>query len=111
MTDAFAMMLFLMLAGHALADGPLQPPELSRGKRDPNFGRALQALTIHSLIHGGAVALITGRWWLGAAETIAHFSIDFLKCGGHIGHGTDQALHLACKIAWALIAIGAISLS
>lgn len=107
MTDAFAMILFLLIAGHALADGPLQTPEISAGKRAEGLSTRLQYLAIHSLIHGGAVALITQLWWLGVAETIAHAAIDAAKCAGKISHATDQGAHLVCKVIWALIAFDA----
>lgn len=74
MIYAFCHLLFLMLAGHALADRPLQGDEISRGKNralNPG-GLWLQYLAVHGLIHGGAVALVTGLWWLGAAEAVAH---------------------------------------
>lgn len=105
MTDQFLLMLFLMLAGHALADGPLQPPEISAGKRAPKFSTRAQFLLIHGFIHGGAVAIVTQLWWLGLAETIVHIAIDRSKGRRWIGWRTDQALHVICKVIWALIAV------
>jgi hypothetical protein len=104
--NEFAQMLFMLAAGHALADYPLQGPAMAAAKRpggDPCVPWPM-ALGCHSLIHGGFVALITGLWWLGAAETLAHAAIDAAKCRGTIGMTADQALHLACKLVWALIA-------
>lgn len=100
-----ASMLFMMAAGHALADGPLQNSEMSKGKRSPFPLWRAQCLAVHGLIHGGVVALVTGLWWLGAAETVAHASIDFVKGSGRINHAVDQALHMACKVCWCVIAI------
>ena len=105
MIDAFCHMLFLMLAGHALADGPLQNGHVAAGKASPRRMAQCQALLQHGLMHGGAVALVTGLWWLGAAETVAHALIDLTKMRGRISHLTDQALHLVCKIGWAVIVI------
>lgn len=99
-------MLFLMLAGHALCDFPLQGAEMASAKR-PGGHKTIAwpaALGCHALIHGGAVALITGLWWLGAAETIAHAAIDGAKCRGAFGMKADQVLHVLCKAAWAAIA-------
>lgn len=103
----YAQILFLMIAGHALCDVPLQPERLSRAKHDRQLVWRMQALLAHGLIHGGAVALITGLWWLGAAETAAHMAIDNAKARGRIGHAADQALHAVCKMVWAALAVWA----
>src|SRR5438552_236937 len=95
--------LFLLAAGHAVADFPLQGAEMARAKRpggDPRIAWPM-ALGCHALVHGGAVALVTGLWWLGAAESASHAAIDGLKCRGWFGMKTDQALHLGCKLVWA----------
>lgn len=67
--------------------------------------RWVYGIACHALIHGGIVALITGHWWLGALETIAHAAIDETKCRGRIGLTVDQLLHFACKAVWAGIAV------
>lgn len=103
--DQIAQALFLMAAAHVLCDFPLQPEPMGRAKR-PGGSPSVpwpMALGSHALIHGGAVAAITGAWWLGAAETAAHASIDFGKCREWYGLKVDQALHLACKAAWAAL--------
>lgn len=120
MGDGFAQLaqlLILMSAAHVVCDYPLQPAHLSGAKRPPRFrpdGFVSDmpwpiALGGHSLIHAGAVALITGNPWLGMAELAAHAAIDFLKCRGLYGIKIDQGLHIACKIAWAMIAVGGLS--
>lgn len=109
--DIFLGLTFLMLAAHALCDFPLQPAEMSHAKRPgghPTISWPM-ALGCHALVHGGAVALVTGLWWLGAAETLAHALIDGAKARGAFGMKTDQALHLACKPVWALLCIGALA--
>lgn len=105
--DHAAQMLFLMLGGHAIADQPLQTPIIHGMKNRFNAGNHLwlQGLAIHGLIHGFFVALITGIWWLGVAETLAHMIIDDQKCAKRIGHKVDQGAHLTCKIIWMTIAI------
>lgn len=104
-------MLLLLLVGHALADYPLQGDflALNKSRTGPNLVPWWQALTAHALIHGGAVAVITGSWQLGFAETVIHAITDHLKCEKKIGINTDQAIHVACKVVWMAIATGAIA--
>lgn len=103
--------LFYLLAAHALCDYPLQGDFLATNKnRNGDYGRNkrkgiwLHCLTAHSLIHGGAVALITGSVWLGIAETVAHWVIDFGKCEEWYGLNADQGMHVGCKFLWAALA-------
>lgn len=102
------MMLFLLIAAHALADYPLQGEFLSKAKNRANAIPGVpwyHGLFPHALIHGGFVALITGVWWLGLAETAVHAWTDDSKCMGRISYNADQAVHVTCKLAWWLIAI------
>lgn len=106
--DHFAWVLFMLIAGHAVADYPLQGEFLALGKsraKPSPFIPWYQALGAHALIHGGMVALITGIWWLGLLEAVCHAVIDDSKCTGKIGFNTDQTLHIGCKIVWAIIAV------
>lgn len=104
--------LFALLSAHALCDYPLQGDFLSRGKNHTNPLPGVpwyQCLAAHALIHGGAVAAVTGSTRLGVAEAVAHAAIDFGKSAGWYGTGKtafdiDQALHVACKVAWVSIA-------
>lgn len=108
MTNHAAYMLFMMIAGHAFADFGIQSGETSRAKRaEYNPSGWWHALACHSLIHGGSVALVTGMWQLGVAETAAHALIDYIKGRKLITTITDQALHIGCKIIWLIIAINA----
>lgn len=94
-----------LMVAHALADYPLQGDLLSRAKNRsaPIPGVPWpQALGAHCLIHAGAVGLLTGYWWLGVAEFIAHWLTDDAKCRGKITFNQDQAIHAACKVAWVL---------
>lgn len=96
-------LFFLLMVVHALADYPLQGDFLARAKNHaaPIPGVPWwQAMGAHSLIHGGGVAIVTGSLYLGLAECVAHFLIDRAKCAGRIGYNMDQALHVACKLAW-----------
>lgn len=105
--------LWWLLVGHAVADFALQSEAMAKGKnrnRKPDFAQVPPGakyqptwhywLTSHALIHGGAVALATGIWWIGLLEAVAHWIIDFGKCENLYGIHVDQALHISCKIAW-----------
>lgn len=63
-----------------------------------------QVLWAHAGIHGAAVALITGIWWLWCLEFFLHSVTDEAKCRGAISYTTDQAVHIACKFIWVGIA-------
>ena len=103
-----------LLIGHALADQVLQPKEMAKGKnrhRKPDYvpeGQKLCAcwsywLSAHALTHGAAVWLVTGSMALGSAEIAAHWMLDFFKCENWTNPHQDQALHIACKVVWAII--------
>ena len=98
--------LLLLLAGHALCDYPLQGDFLAKGK---NFANPLpavpwyQCMAAHVLIHAGMVYLITGKMWMAVAELTIHFAADMLKCAGKTTFNQDQAIHIVCKIAWAIL--------
>jgi hypothetical protein len=99
-------LLFWLLAAHALCDYPLQGDFLARAKnhRAPVPGVPwYQALGAHALIHGGAVALVTGSVALGLAETLCHVAIDYAKCDGRLDYNEDQYLHAACKMTWVVL--------
>ena len=106
---SYSMMLIALIAAHALADYPLQGDFLSKAKNRtaPIPGVPWQqALGAHVVIHGAFVAFITGIWWLFFAEALIHWLTDDAKCRGGLTFNEDQAVHLGCKVAWWLIAIG-----
>src|SRR5882757_1823110 len=106
MIDHAGQMLFLMIAGHAFADFGLQDAYQSQAKRaDFNPSGWFHALLCHSLIHGGIVALVTGQWMIGVAETVAHAMIDYGKGRKWYGTTADQTMHIGYKIIWMIIAI------
>ena len=101
-------MFFLLLAAHFLADYPLQGDFLSRAKNRAAPIQGVpwyQALGAHAAIHGAFVGVITGIWWLGLCEMVAHAAIDDAKCTGRISFNQDQTLHLICKVVWFVTAI------
>jgi len=103
----FFTMLFLLIFGHCLADYPLQGEFLATAKnRNTEIGKVfwLHALPAHAFIHGGFVLLITHSLPLAVAEALIHGATDFLKCEGKISLNVDQAIHIGCKIVWAIVA-------
>lgn len=101
----FTYLLFMLVAAHAVCDFPLQGEYLAQAKNRnlPLGGYWPIALFSHSVIHGGAVTLLTGSVLLGALEAIAHGIADWMKCEGRISFHADQYIHLACKVVWASI--------
>ena len=108
-------LLFLLLLGHAFADFVFQTDAMAKGKNrhnktTPPPGAVYQPswyywLTSHAFIHGGMVYFITGMFFLGLAELVCHWIIDFFKCENKYGIHVDQALHLTCKIIWLLVCV------
>lgn len=104
---------FLLLIGHALADYPLQGDFIGKYKShrvpSPLAGTGItiwpHLLTAHSLIHAGAVFVVTGSFVLSLIEFAAHWIIDFTKSAGRINYHQDQGLHVLCKFGY-MVAIG-----
>lgn len=98
---AFTEILWWLIVGHAICDYPLQGDFLARGKnhKAPIPGIPWQVcLAAHSIIHGGAVTLITGSVLFGVIEALTHALFDHQKCEGVIDFNTDQLLHTQVKI-------------
>lgn len=103
--------LSIFLAGHFLADFPLQPRHMLEDKAHA-FETSLGTLTLvaHAVIQATCAAIVAG--WLGSPAwyTIAlivgvtHFLIDAGKIRGHYGVMTDQILHYAVfgGVVWLL---------
>lgn len=102
--------LFALSIGHAVADFPLQGEYLATGKnrrfllriQDPSRPVSIWfvCMTVHCLIHAGAVWLITGSSLLGFIEFILHWFIDTIKCEGKTTFNFDQVLHILCKTGY-----------
>ena len=107
-------MFFYLLAGHAVADYALQGDAMAackcRGATHPAADSVPWYfwLTAHALIHGGTVAVLARfldvepnlALWVGVAETVIHWFIDYGKCAKLYGAHLDQTLHVLCKAAW-----------
>lgn len=112
---AALVILFALVIGHAIGDFAIQPDFLAIGKNrhadlskyfgenNTPVGLWIHALTAHSLIHAGAVWLITGSVLLGAIELVLHVIIDFVKCEGKTSFALDQVLHYFCKLAYVVV--------
>lgn len=100
-------LLALMVAAHFVADYPLQGDFLARAKAEGPL--RVWHLFGHSVIHGGAVLLITGSLLLCLLETAAHMLIDENKVHGRISFATDQAMHIGCKLLWIGLLAGGIA--
>lgn len=99
-------MLFALAIAHAVADFPLQGDYLAQTKiRGFANGSAdwIVALCAHSLIHAGAVWLVTGSAVLGFAEFLLHGAIDFAKGRQAFSFVVDQVLHLLCKAGYVIV--------
>ena len=109
MTEFFAYLVIFLFA-HALADYPLQGDFLARAKNGftPVPGVPWwQAMVAHCMIHAGFVYLVTQWLVLAVVEFVLHFAIDHAKCRGRITYNQDQALHVACKVGYAVLVVTA----
>lgn len=105
--DVYQIMsvLFLLLAGHALADYPLQGDWLSRAKNhtlEPVSGEVVWPLALisHALIHALMVYIATWSLGIACAELVAHTVIDYSKCDGRLSYNQDQIFHILCKLVY-----------
>lgn len=99
-------LLTVLVMAHFLADFGLQNDRMAVEKC-PGMDKTLPWqwwLCSHSAIHGFFVATLTGLTSLGLCEWALHAIIDFAKCRRCYDLKVDQALHLSCKIAWAILA-------
>lgn len=100
---------FWLVTGHFVMDYALQGNTMAMqksplpGGRDEALAKAVPWpywMTAHALMHGAVVLVVTGSVALGLLEALIHGGTDLAKCYRKIGIHTDQAIHLACKVAW-----------
>lgn len=60
-------------------------------------------LSAHAATHATAVWFVTGNGWLGLAEFVLHWLIDFVKGENLTNIHQDQLLHIICKIVYVII--------
>jgi len=102
------ILFFSLCVGHALADFALQNQYVATFKSHKHPEALTHwpwVLLAHSLIHGGAVFLITGHLILGLGEVVAHAATDYLKSDGKINYHVDQTIHYLTKVVWAILAL------
>ncbi|MFZ4764229.1 MAG: DUF3307 domain-containing protein [Roseimicrobium sp.] len=105
------VVLFALLIGHAIADYPLQGDFLAihkdrharKGSNDFPPTLWLHCLIAHSLVHAGAVWIVTGHVAFAFAELILHFILDAAKCERWTSYHIDQLLHVMCKVGYVAI--------
>lgn len=113
MVNALVVLVWLLF-GHCIADFALQTDFMVRAKnRHTEFGKPIWqvVLSAHASIHGAFSGMVlhyvAGVSWpvatgFGIAEFVGHWLIDFGKCDNLYSFNADQALHIACKVAWVL---------
>ena len=97
-------LLLILCMGHFAGDFVLQNDRIAIEKC-PGQDATLPWywwMIAHSACHGLITTIFTGSALIGAAEWIAHFTIDYFKCKGKFSLLTDQILHLTCKFVWTL---------
>ncbi len=104
---------FLLLCVHALTDFQLQNGAMwQRKRRSKRCGSGpcwWYWLTAHALICGGGVYVVTQCLPLAICEVFLHWMIDFYRGEEWINSNVDQSFHLACRIGYAIIFMGAAS--
>lgn len=108
MLVSFFLVLGVLIFFHFIADYPLQGEFLAKAKNRnapiPHIPWQ-QALFAHSFIHAGFVFLATGSVFAFFGELIVHAITDDAKCRGELTFNQDQAIHFACKVLWAALAV------
>lgn len=92
-----------LIAGHLVADYPLQGDAIATGKNrniDPaKFGVPwFYWMASHAATHAMFVGYVTCSFQAAVCEFFAHFLIDFGKCEKKYGIHVDQFLHVLCKL-------------
>lgn len=106
------LLLIALLAAHFFFDYAGQGDFMAKAKNAATPIPGIpwwQVLFAHAFIHGAAVALITGIWWLLILEAAIHFITDDMKCRSRISYNVDQAVHLGCKLLWWAVAVAVVS--
>ncbi|QEL15986.1 DUF3307 domain-containing protein [Limnoglobus roseus] len=119
-------LFFFLLAGHALMDFALQGDAIAVCKcRKANSPLQKSVpwyywMFAHAILHGatvGVVIYMAGGFTpltitaYATVETVVHGIADVLKCEGYTSIHVDQAFHVVCKLAWALMLVNGVTLA
>lgn len=117
-------LLFFLIAGHALMDFALQGDVIATCKCRKSTNPIQKDvpwyywLTAHALLHGAAVGVVVHMAGgfnpvtvavYATLETVVHWVIDLVKCEGYTTIHQDQAIHIICKMAWALMLVNGVT--
>lgn len=93
-----------LILSHAWCDYTLQSDSMAKGKCHRSGGQIWPYwLGAHAATHATGVWYFTGSVWMGLAEFVLHWLIDFLKCENVTNIHQDQLLHVICKVVYVLI--------
>lgn len=95
---------FKLMAGHYLMDFGLQNDFIAKFKSPGSAPFWIHVMIAHCMMQAIPVYFVTGNVGLAELEFVAHFFIDYNKCRGRLSFNHDQALHVVCKLVWALCA-------
>lgn len=107
-----AVMLFWLVVAHAVCDYPLQGDFLAKSKSDGCAGAPWWLfLWTHATIQAGGTAAAmllshqasSAAVAFGAAEFVLHGIIDTVKVRARNSLISDQAAHVACKVAYVAV--------
>lgn len=100
MIEMFLKLIFC----HAWGDYTLQSDSMAKGKCRLGGGEMWRYwLSAHAAMHATGVWFVTGNVWLGLAEFVLHWIIDFIKCENLTNIHQDQLLHIICKVMYVVI--------
>ena len=101
---------YLLIIAHAFGDGVFQTAWIGKYKSRLVEWRDSQdtvikygwfyVLSLHSIVNGAMVYLVTQNMYLGIAETILHWLIDYGSSNKKYPLSVDQTLHIVCKIGY-----------
>lgn len=96
-------MLLLLIFAHFAVDYQFQSDAVAVGKNFSIDKKHLGVdwyywLSSHAATHSLAVYLITGSIWATIFQFVAHFAIDYLKCGKYITLHQDQIMHIITMV-------------
>lgn len=89
--------LLYLVFGHYIGDYALQGEYIAREKAN-----SLHVLVAHCAIQAGTVLLATNEPGLALIEFGIHAIVDTAKCRGIISFNLDQAIHLLCRVFYAI---------